>query len=440
MPKNPSRVVRVALLGCGNVGTALVGLLVEPSARAALQARSGIEFELVGIGVNDASKARSSDPWFPGHLLTEDLAGLVAREDVDLVVELIGGIEPAGSLIGAALSSNKAVVTANKALLAERGIELSAMAEAHGVDLEFEAAVAGAIPVIRTLRESLAGESITRVMGIVNGTTNYLLSTMASTGRAYDDVLAEAQSLGLAEADPTADVEGFDAAAKAAILARLAFGTEVEVRSVHREGISSISSVDIAFAERFGYAIKLLCVAERVGHEAISVRVHPALVPLTHPLAQVQGAFNAVFLEGAALGSLMLYGQGAGGLPTASAVLGDLIDAANHLLEGECSAAPRNAANLDAVPIEEMRSAFYLSLDAADRPGVLAAVAAVFGEHHISISSMEQHGLGDDARLVFVTHEASEADMAATLVVLEQLEVVRSTPGVLRVIAPEGEA
>ena len=434
MPKNPARAIRIALLGCGNVGTALVGLLVNPSRREPLRERSGLEFELVGIAVGDTSKERSDDPWFPGHLLTGDAAGLVARDDVDLVVELMGGLEPAGSLIEAALRAGKPVVTANKALLAERGIELSALAEANGVDLEFEAAVAGAIPVIRTLRESLAGEALTRVMGIVNGTTNYLLSTMASEGREYADVLLEAQSLGLAERDPTADVEGFDAAAKAAILAGLAFGCVVDPASVHREGITTVSSVDIAFAKRFGYSIKLLAIAERVGENAISVRVHPALVPLSHPLALVAGAYNAVFLEGEALGSLMLYGQGAGGVPTASAVLGDVIDASNHLLEGNCSGAPRRAASLEALPIQEMRSAFYLSVDADDRPGVLASVAAVFGEHRISISSMEQQGLGEEARLVFVTHEASEADMAATLGALEELDVVRSVPGVIRVV------
>jgi homoserine dehydrogenase len=428
----------VALLGCGNVGSALVALLVEPGRRAALEARTGHSFELVGIAVQDAGRARSEDPWFPGHLLTEDAAGLVARQDVDVVVELIGGIEPAGSLIEAALSAGKSVVTANKALLAERGAHLSAVAEAHGVDLEFEAAVAGAIPVIRTLRHSLAGESITRVMGIVNGTTNYLLSTMAAAGRDYADVLAEAQALGLAERDPTADVEGFDAAAKAAILAGLAFGCEVDPAGVHREGITGVSAVDIAFAKRFGYAIRLLAVAERVGDVAISVRVHPALVPLGHPLAQVSGAYNAVFIEGEALGSLMLYGQGAGGLPTASAVLGDLIAVADHLVEGECSAAPKRTASLELLAIDQLRSTFYLSLYALDRPGVLAAVAAVFGEHRISISSMEQQGLGDEARLMFVTHEASEADLAATLAALEQLDSVRSIAGVLRVVGDDG--
>jgi len=271
----------------------------------------------------------------------------------------------------------------------------------------------------------------------VNGTTNFILSKMAEEGRAYSDVLIEAQGLGLAERDPTADVEGFDAAAKAAILAGLAFGCEVPLASVHREGISSIRSIDVAFARRLGYAVKLLAVAERVGASEISVRVHPAMVPLMHPLAQVNGAYNAVFVESASSGSLMLYGQGAGGAPTASAVLGDVIDAARNLRAATSSPAPIRALPVSATPIDALRSAFYLSLDVFDRPGVLAAVASVFGEHRVSIRSMEQQGLGDEARLVFVTHEANEADMAATISALSGLEVVEAVGGVLRVIASE---
>jgi homoserine dehydrogenase len=437
VPESPTTPVRIALLGCGTVGAALVDLLAEPASAERVLERSGLAFEIVGIAVADPSRPRSSEPWFPADRLRGDAASLVAREDVELVVELMGGIEPAGSLIEAALRSGKAVVTANKALLAERGTYLSAVAAAQGVDLNFEAAVAGAIPIIRTLRESLAGEEITRVMGIVNGTTNYILSKMAEEGRAYGDVLTEAQSLGLAERDPTADVEGFDAAAKAAILAGLAFGCEVPLSSVHREGISSVRSIDVAFARRLGYAVKLLAVAERVGDKEISVRVHPAMVPLAHPLAQVNGAYNAVFVESEASGSLMLFGQGAGGAPTASAVLGDVIDAARHLRGASSSPAPVQSLPVTATPIDALSSAFYLSLDAFDRPGVLAAVASVFGEHRISIRSMEQQGLGDEARLVFVTHEANEADMAATIEALAALDVVEAVGGLLRVIAPE---
>jgi len=424
-------------LGCGNVGAALVELLAEPTSAARIEARSGIAFELAAIAVADLDKERSGAPWFPAGLLTDEPASAVARDDVDLVVELMGGIEPASGLIEAALRAGKPVVTANKALLAERGPYLSALAASVGVDLNFEAAVAGAIPIVRTLRESLAGEEVVRVMGIVNGTTNYILSKMTSEAKAYDGVLAEAQSLGLAERDPTADVEGFDAAAKASILSGLAFGCEVPLSAVHREGISSVRSIDVAFAGRLGYAVKLLAIAERVGPDTISVRVHPAMVPLTHPLAQVSGAHNAVFVESAGSGSLMLYGQGAGGAPTASAVLGDVIDAARHLRLKTSAPAPIRSLPVVATSMDALRSAFYLSLDAFDRPGVLAAVASVFGEHRVSIRSMEQQGLGDEARLVFVTHEAAEADMAATIKALSALDAVEAVGGVLRVIEDE---
>jgi len=439
VPESSNHPVRIALLGCGNVGAALVDLLAEPASAARIEARTGVRLEVVGIAVADPTKPRSTEPWFPSDRLGGDAAALIARNDVDLVVELMGGVEPAGTLVETALRAGKPVVTANKALLAERGPYLSSLAASTGVDLNFEAAVAGAIPIIRTLRESLAGEEITRVMGIVNGTTNFILSKMADEGRAYSDVLVEAQALGLAERDPTADVEGFDAAAKAAILAGLAFGCEVPLASVHREGISSIRSIDVAFAQRLGYAVKLLAVAERVGAGEISVRVHPAMVPLVHPLAQVNGAYNAVFIESDSSGSLMLFGQGAGGAPTASAVLGDVIDAARHLRSATSSPAPVRALPVSATPIDALRSAFYLSLDVFDRPGVLAAVASVFGEHRVSIRSMEQQGLGEEARLVFVTHEATEADMAATIRALSELEVVEAVGGVLRVIASEPE-
>ena len=439
MSSNLSSVLRVALLGCGNVGAALVELLADPTRSLQLHERTGLRFDIVGIGVADITKRRSEEPWFPSDVLTADLSALVARDDVDIVIELIGGIEPAKSLIEAALLSGKSVISANKALLAEHGVALSALAAANGADLNFEAAVAGALPVIRTLRESLAGEHITRVMGIVNGTTNFVLSKMADEGGDYNDVLAEAQALGLAERDPTADVEGFDAAAKAAILAGLAFGGDVALEHVHREGISAIRSIDVAFARRLGYAIKLLAIAERLDEHRVSVRVHPAMVPLGHPLAQVDGAFNAVFIEGEALGSLMLYGRGAGGEPTASAVLGDLIDAARHILAKSAGVAPLQSLPIDAVAIDALRSEFYLSIDVFDRPGVLASVAKLLGDHHISIRSMEQQGLGDEARLVFVTHEASEADMAATIAALRELEVVEAVGGVLRVIRSDEE-
>ena len=437
MPKESVTPVRVAILGCGNVGAALVELLSDPARSGETADRSGIRIEIVGIAVNDLKRDRSSAPWFPSGLLTENAQKLVSDDSVDMVVELIGGVEPAKELIESALKLGKPVVSANKELLAQHGVELSALAEVNGVDLNFEAAVAGAIPVIRTLRESLAGESITRVMGIVNGTTNFILSKMSDEGSEYADVLAEAMARGLAERDPTADVEGFDAAAKAAILAGLAFGCEIPLERVSREGISKVRSVDIAFARQFGYAIKLLAIAEKVGPKEISVRVHPAMVPLDHPLAQVGGSYNAVFIEGAAAGPLMLYGQGAGGMPTASAVLGDVIEAARNLVNKTAAPAAVRSLDREAVRIDDLRSAFYISLDVLDQPGVLAKVAKIYGDHNISIRSMEQVGLDDEARLIFLTHEATERDMAATIQELERSDVVDSVGGILRVVTSE---
>jgi homoserine dehydrogenase len=311
---------------------------------------------------------------------------------------------------------------------------LAELAASNGVDLLYEAAVAGAIPVIRPLRESLAGEQIVRVMGIVNGTTNFILTCMEEDGMDFDDALAEAQRLGLAERDPTADVEGHDAAAKAAILAALAFGSDVVDADVHREGITAIRAVDVAYASRLGYSVKLLAVAELVdGGPELSVRVHPAMVPKAHPLASVRGAFNAVFIEGAVSGELMLYGRGAGGEPTASAVLGDLVDASRNLLTGAPGPAPKRT-SITVRPQSELRSAFYLSMEVADRPGVLAAVAKVFGDHQVSIRAMEQVGLGDEARLIFLTHVAREGDLSATIDQLRLLQAVDRVSGVLRVI------
>ena len=337
MAPSSEHVVRIAVLGCGNVGSALVGILQDRAADLVVQ--SGAHLEVGGIAVSDPSRARA--PHVPVGLLTTEPAELVTDPSIDLVVELIGGLEPAGDLIRTALKSGKPVVTANKALLASpEGVALRSLAKEHGVDLLYEAAVAGAIPLVRALRESLTGERILRVMGIVNGTTNFILTEMADRGAAYADVLAEAQALGLAERDPTADVEGFDAASKAAILAGVAFGYDVADTDVMREGIAAIEASYIEFAGRLGYAVKLLAIVERAGDDAVSVRVHPAMVPRSHPLAGVRGAFNAVFIEGEAAGELMLYGQGAGGLPTASAVVGDVIDAVRNRLAGTTAPAP----------------------------------------------------------------------------------------------------
>jgi homoserine dehydrogenase len=432
----------VAVLGCGNVGSALVALLLDDA--AGIETRSGVRLALTGVAVADPARPR---PGVRPELVTGDAKGLVEDPAVDVVVELIGGIEPARTLLEAALAAGKPVVTANKELLAVHGTALAQAAADAGVDLLYEAAVAGAIPIIRPLRESLAGELVRRVMGIVNGTTNFILTRMTESGLGYQEALAEAQRLGYAERDPTADVEGHDAAAKAAILASLAFRCDVRADDVPRQGISQVDPVDIAFAGQLGYVVKLLAVAERVGEEQpldgegpeISVRVHPAMLPRTHPLASVRGAFNAVFVEGAAAGELMLYGRGAGGMPTASAVLGDLVDAAHHLRTGAAARpVPRQRARLH--PADDLSCAWYLNMDVVDRPGVLAAVAGVFGAHGVSIRSMEQVGLGDEARLVFLTHVARQGDVTATIDDLRSLDVVEHIGGVLRVLGDEEEA
>ena len=430
MTSPPKTVLRVAVLGCGNVGSALVGLIQTRSDALAVQ--SGAHLELGGIAVSDPSRPRAAH--VRADLLTGDAAALVADPTIDIVVELIGGLEPAGSLIRAALEAGKPVITANKALLASPdGVALRTLARERSVDLLYEAAVAGAIPLVRALRESLTGERIHRVTGIVNGTTNYILTKMGEDGSDYDEVLAEAQSLGLAERDPTADVEGHDSAAKAAILAGVAFGYDVAAADVMREGITSVRAVDVEFAERLGYSVKLLAVVERTGDDALSVRVHPAMVPKSHPLAGVRDAFNAVFIEGEAAGELMLYGQGAGGLPTASAVVGDLIDAVRNRQAGTTAPTPdRRPARL--LPISELVTPCYVSLDVADRPGVLGTVATVFGDHDVSIRSMEQEGYAGEARLLFITHPAREGDLQATLAALRDLGVVEAIGGVMRIV------
>ncbi len=436
------KTVRVGVLGYGTVGSALVALLLDDA--DAIEARSGVRFEVAKVAVRDPSRRRAG---LPPRLITGDPKELVTDPSVDVVVELIGGLEPAGGLVEAALSAGKPVVTANKELLASQGSALAKAADAAGVDLLYEAAVAGAIPLIRPLRESLAGEGIRRVMGIVNGTTNFILTMMADGGMSYTQALAEAQRLGFAERDPSADVDGHDAAAKAAILASLAFRCDVVADDVPREGIASVHPVDVAFARRLGYVVKLLAVAERVENASgddgaerdepeISVRVHPAMLPSSHPLAAVRGAFNAVFLEGDNAGELMLYGRGAGGPPTASAVLGDLIDASHRLRQGSHAPLVRRV-RPRIRPADELRCAWYLNIDVLDRPGVLAAVATVFGDHGVSIRSMEQVGLDDEARLIFLTHVARQGDVRRTLEGLRRLDVVGHVGGVLRVVGDE---
>jgi len=425
--------LRIALLGCGVVGTEVVRLLVTQADD--LAARVGAPLELIGILVLDVTV--DFDPVVDRALLTTDGAGLVERADI--VIELIGGIEPARTLLLRAIGSGASVVTANKALLAADGPTLYQAADEAGVDLYFEASVGGAIPIVRPIRESLAGDRIRRVLGIVNGTTNYVLDRMATDGLDLEVAVKEAQQLGFAEADPTADVEGFDAAAKAAILASLAFHTRVSLDDVAREGISGITADDVAWAARTGHVIKLLAVAERLP-EGVSARVHPTLVPLSHPLAGVRGVFNAVFVEAEAAGELMFYGRGAGGRPTSSAVVGDVVSAARHRVLGGKGPIESRYADLPVLPPSVGLSRFQLRLDVADQPGVLAQVARVLAEHDISIETVNQAILSvrgtQLADLVISTHRAPVAALAATVAALGALEVVDRVTSVLRV---EGE-
>jgi len=442
------RAVRVALLGCGTVGTEVVRLLEDQAAD--LAARVGAPVELAGIAVRRPHRHAGVRQ----ELLTTDAAALVAREDVDVVVEVVGGIEPARTLLLQAVKSGKSVVTANKALLAEDGATLAEAADAAGVDLYYEASVAGAIPLLRPLRESLAGDRITRVAGIVNGTTNYILSAMAASGAGYADALAEATRLGYAEADPTADVDGYDAASKAAILATIAFHTRVTAADVHCEGIRRVTAADIAAAQGLGCVIKLLAICERVpgsdrataagahsAPESVSARVYPAMIPLSHPLASVDEAFNAVFVEADAAGQLMFYGQGAGGAPTASAILGDLVAVARNRVAGGRGPRETSYASLPVRPIGDVPTRYHVSLEVADRAGVRSAVAGEFARRGVSIAAVRQTGGGEDAgvpekenaRLVVVTHTAPDSALHATVEALAELDVVLGVESVLRV-------
>jgi homoserine dehydrogenase len=424
-------VVRVGIIGAGNVGGALVEFLSDESRRDALLDAATGPIELVGVAVRDAAKRRKG---IPKNLLTTDVAGLLANDDLDILVELAGGIKPARVYIETALRHGVSVVTANKALMAECGTELAQLAHQNGADLFYEAAVGGGIPILRALRTSLAGERINRVMGIVNGTTNFILSKMTSEGSDYATALKEAQALGYAEADPSADVEGYDAAAKVQILSSLAFGTELVGDAIARQGIVGIRSVDVEFARRSGYVIKLLGVAERIGDSGISRRAHPAMIPVDHPLASVHGAMNAVFVEGVRSGPLMWLGQGAGGEATATAVLGDLLDAARNRFSGRHDIPFSVDRTLHSVAAGELESVFYISIDVVDRPGVLAGVAGIFGENGVSIQSMEQSGFGDEARLSFLTHMALTDSVNATMKDLAKDKSVDSIGACLRVI------
>jgi homoserine dehydrogenase len=410
------------------VGSQVVRLLDEQAGD--LAARIGAPVELVGVAVRRLDAAR--DVEVPAGLLTTDAMGLVTRDDVDLVVEVIGGIEPARSLILAALESGASVVTANKALLAEDGPTLFEAAEKAGRDLYYEAAVAGAIPILRPLRESLAGDKVTRVLGIVNGTTNFILDKMDTTGAGFTEALEEAQELGYAEADPTADIEGFDAAAKAAILASLAFHSRVTAADVHREGITEVTAADVQSAVEMNSVVKLLAICE-LRADAVAVRVHPAMIPRSHPLASVREAYNAVFVESEAAGQLMFYGPGAGGSPTASAVLGDLVTVARNRLAGTRGAGESAYADRAVLPMGETVTRYHVAIDVDDRAGVLAAVATAFAENGVSIQTVRQEGRGLDAQLVVVSHESTDAQLSATVEHLRNMEIVREVTSVMRV-------
>jgi homoserine dehydrogenase len=425
----------LALLGCGSVGSQVARLLREQ--HDDLTARIGAPVRLVGVAVRRPDAPR--DTHVPADLLTTDAQALVSRDDVDLVVEVIGGIEPARSLILTALENGASVVTANKALLAEDGATLFAAADKAQRDLYFEASVGGAIPILRPLRESLAGDRVRRVTGIVNGTTNFILDKMDTHGVGFAEVLEEAQNLGYAEADPTADIEGYDAASKAAILASLAFHTRVTAADVYREGISEVSAADVASAREMGSVVKLLAICElRDGPHgpAVSARVHPAMIPREHPLASVREAYNAVFVESEAAGQLMFYGPGAGGAPTASAVLGDLVSAARNRLDDVRGAGESTYAQCEVLPMGDTETRYHVALDVDDRAGVLAAVALAFAEHGVSIQTVRQEGHGQEAQLVVVSHRATDAALSATVESLRTMDFVHEVSSVMRV---EGE-
>ena len=425
-----AHVVRIGVIGHGTVGAAFVKLVKQQSDTIA--ARSGVRLEIARVAVRNTAAHAGS---LAADVLTQDADFVVSDPTVDLVVELMGGIDEARALILKALASGKPVVTANKALIATHGAELFAAADKSGIDLLFEAAVCGGIPLIRPLRESLRGEPIRRVLGIVNGTTNYILTKMSEDGASYADALAGAQQLGYAEADPTADVEGLDAAAKISIIASIAFGANVVAGDVYSEGITKITAADIAIAHRLGYAVKLLAIAElEESSGSVSVRVHPAMVPHHHPLASVRDAFNAVVVDGEASGSLMFYGRGAGGDPTASSVLGDVIDAAINLNKGaHATLGVLTKAKL--LPMAQTSCEYLIPLEVADKPGVLHAVTGIFASNNVSIRAAEQDGIGSGARLVFLTHMASEAAVQACIAQLRNLDVVMHVGALLRVIA-----
>ena len=416
------------MLGCGVVGSQIARLLVEN--KSDLTSRAGANLELVKVAVKDIKTKREGTP---SSLLTNDAKSIVNDPEIDLIIEVIGGINPAKELILTAIKNGKSVVTANKALLAQSGAELYAAADNANVDLYYEAAVAGAIPILRPLRESLVGDQVLRIMGIVNGTTNYILTKMDESGTAFEDALKQAQALGFAEADPTADVEAIDAASKAAILAGLAFHSRVSDSDVYREGITKITATDVKVAKAMDMVIKLLAIAELTPSGEISVRVHPALISLTHPLASVRESFNAVFVEAKSAGQLMFYGKGAGGEPTASAILGDLVAVARHKVSGGIGPKESDYADLKIAKIGQTKTRYLIRLNVADKPGVLESVAHVFASQGVSIQTVRQTGAGDKAELIVMTHSSTESALSETVKDLSKLAAVTDVASVLRV-------
>jgi homoserine dehydrogenase len=422
------KTLKVGMLGCGVVGSQIARLLVEN--KSDLTSRAGANLELVKVAVKNINTKREG---ISSNLLTDDAKSVVNDPEIDLIIEVIGGISPAKELILAAIKNGKSVVTANKALLAQAGAELYAAADNANVDLYYEAAVAGAIPILRPLRESLVGDQVHRIMGIVNGTTNYILTKMDESGTAFDDALKQAQQLGFAEADPTADVEAIDAASKAAILAGLAFHSRVSDSDVYREGITKITANDVKVAKAMDMVIKLLAIAELTPEGEISVRVHPALISRTHPLASVRESFNAVFVEAKSAGQLMFYGKGAGGEPTASAILGDLVAVARHKVSGGIGPKESDYADLKIAKIGQTKTRYLIRLNVADKPGVLESVAHVFASHGVSIQTVRQTGAGDKAELIVMTHSSTESALSETVKDLSKLPAVTDVASVLRV-------
>jgi homoserine dehydrogenase len=422
------KTLKVGMLGCGVVGSQIARLLVEN--KSDLTSRAGANLELVKVAVKNINTKREG---ISSSLLTDDAKSVVNDPEIDLIIEVIGGISPAKELILAAIKNGKSVVTANKALLAQAGAELYTAADNANVDLYYEAAVAGAIPILRPLRESLVGDQVYRIMGIVNGTTNYILTKMDESGTAFDDALKQAQALGFAEADPTADVESIDAASKAAILAGLAFHSRVSDTDVYREGITKITATDVKVAKAMAMVIKLLAIAELTPEGEISVRVHPALISRTHPLASVRESFNAVFVEAKSAGQLMFYGKGAGGEPTASAILGDLVAVARHKVSGGIGPKESDYADLKIAKIGQTKTRYLIRLNVADKPGVLESVAHVFAAHGVSIQTVRQTGAGDKAELIVMTHSSTESALSETVKDLSKLPAVTDVASVLRV-------